>query len=69
MATPIDANYVRARAGLLDVLAALGPLREAAVLVGAQAVYEYTREHTGDSVKSGEPGRTVLRTFRWAIPL
>lgn len=39
---------MRARAGLLDVLAALGPLREAAVLVGAQAVYEYTREHAGD---------------------
>ena len=39
---------MRARAGLLDVLTALGPLREAAVLVGAQAVYEYTREHAGD---------------------
>ena len=48
MATPVDANYVRARAGLLDALAALGPLREAAVLVGAQAVYEYTRDHAGD---------------------
>ena len=44
MATfPIGANYVRARAALLDVLEALGPLRSAAVLVGAQAVYEYTR--------------------------
>ena len=41
-ASPIDANYARARAGLLDVLQALGPLRSAAVLVGAQAVYEYT---------------------------
>ena len=40
----IDPNYVKARAGLLDSLEALGPLREAAVLVGAQAVYEYTRE-------------------------
>lgn len=48
MATPVDANYVRARSGLLDALAALGPLREAAVLVGAQAIYEYTRDHTGD---------------------
>ena len=44
MATPVDANYVRARSGLLDALAALGPLRKAAVLVGAQAVYEYIRE-------------------------
>jgi hypothetical protein len=45
MAThPIDPNYVRARSGLLDALDALGPLRAAAVLVGAQAVYEYTRE-------------------------
>ena len=42
-ARPIDPNYVRARAGLLDALDALGPLRAAAVLVGAQAVYEYTR--------------------------
>ena len=48
MATPVDANYVRARAGLLDALSALGPLREASVLVGAQAVYEYTRNHAGD---------------------
>ena len=44
MATfPIGANYMRARAALLDVLEALGTLRSAAVLVGAQAVYEYTR--------------------------
>ena len=42
--TPVDANYVKARASLLDALAALGPLREAAVLVGAQAVYEYTHK-------------------------
>ena len=48
MATPVDANYVRARSGLLDALAALGPLREAAVLVGAQAIYEYTRDHAWD---------------------
>ena len=48
MATPVDANYVRARSGLLDALAALGPLREAAVLVGAQAIYEYTRDHADD---------------------
>ena len=40
----IDPNYVKARAGLLDALEALGPLCAAAVLVGAQAVYEYTRE-------------------------
>ena len=48
MATPVDANYIRARSGLLDALGALGPLREAAVLVGAQAIYEYTRDHAGD---------------------
>ena len=48
MATPVDANYVRARSGLLDALTALDPLREAAVLVGAQAIYEYTRDHAGD---------------------
>ena len=45
MAAPsVDPNYVKARAGLLDALKALGPLRAAAVLVGAQGVYEYTRE-------------------------
>ena len=48
MATPVDANYVRARSGLLDALEALGPLRGAVVLVGAQAVYEYTRDHADD---------------------
>ena len=48
MATPVDANYVRVRSGLLDALAALGPLREAVALVGAQAVYEYIRDQAGD---------------------
>ena len=48
VATPFDANFVRARSGLLDALEALGPLREAAVLVGAQAIYEYSRAHDGD---------------------
>ena len=48
MATPADPNYVRARSGLLDALTALGPLREATALVGAQAIYEYTRDHAGD---------------------
>ena len=43
-AYPVDPNYVKARAGLLDALEAMGPLRQAAVLVGAQAVYEHTRE-------------------------
>ena len=48
MATPVDENYVRARSGLLDALAALGPLREAVALVGAQAVYEYIRDQAAD---------------------
>lgn len=48
MATPADPNYLRARSGLLDALTTLGPLREAVVLVGAQAIYEYTRDHAGD---------------------
>ena len=48
METVADPNYVRARSGLLDALAALGPLRAAAVLVGAQAVYEYIRDQSGD---------------------
>ena len=44
MATPIDPNYVSARTVLLDALEALDTHRQAAVLVGAQAVYEHTRE-------------------------
>ena len=48
MAAAIDPNYVRARSSLLDALAALGPLRAAVVLVGAQAIYEHTRDHADD---------------------
>lgn len=44
MATPVDPNYVSARAVLLDALEALDTHRQAAVLVGAQGVYEHTRE-------------------------
>ena len=48
MATIVNAKYGRARAGLLDALAGLGALRAAAVLVGAQAVYEYIRDQAGN---------------------
>ena len=48
MATPADGNYVRARSGLLDALEALGPLRDAVVLVGAQAIYEYIRDQADE---------------------
>ena len=44
MATSLDESYVEARTVLLDALEALGTHRRAAVLVGAQAVYEHTRE-------------------------
>ena len=47
MATLVDANYMRAKSGLLDALGALGSLWEAAVLVGAQTIYEYTRDRAG----------------------
>src|SRR2546421_424713 len=40
-----DPLYVRARAGLLDAVEALGLHRESVVLVGAQAIYL----HTGDA--------------------
>ena len=40
-----DIEYVVARTALLDALEALGPHRDAAVLVGAQAIYI----HTGDA--------------------
>lgn len=42
MATFSDESYVKARAGLLDALDALGPLRQAVILVGAQAIYVQT---------------------------
>ncbi len=48
MATPIDENYVNAKAVLLDALEALGPLRQAIILVGAQAVYVHTQERDAD---------------------
>ncbi len=40
-----DELYVRARAALLDAVAALGPHLDAVVLVGAQAIYI----HSGDA--------------------
>ncbi|MGH2583975.1 MAG: GSU2403 family nucleotidyltransferase fold protein [Dehalococcoidia bacterium] len=39
-----DPVYVRARRALLDALQALGPHREAVILVGAQAVYLHVGE-------------------------
>ncbi len=42
---PTDEIYVQARRVLLDGLEALGPHREAVILVGAQAIYL----HTGDA--------------------
>lgn len=48
VANTVDANYIKAREGLLDALAGLGPLRAAAVLVGAQAVYEHVQDQVGD---------------------
>lgn len=37
-----DPQYVVARSVLLDALEALGPQRQAAILVGAQAIYLHT---------------------------
>lgn len=48
MATPYDEEYIIARAGLLDALDALGPLRKAVILVGAQAVYVHTQAVDAD---------------------
>jgi hypothetical protein len=42
MSGVVDPLYVLARAVLLDALEALGPQREAVVLVGAQAIYLHT---------------------------
>lgn len=48
LATPIDERLVAARSGLLDALDALGPLRRAVILVGAQAVYVHTQSGDAD---------------------
>ena len=45
----MDELYVIARRVLLDALEALGPHRDATILVGAQAIYL----HTGDAEASG----------------
>lgn len=37
-----DPQYVAARAVLLDALEALGPQRDAVIVVGAQAIYLHT---------------------------
>ncbi|WP_202918749.1 hypothetical protein [Saccharothrix deserti] len=50
----IPVEYVMARSVLLDALDALGPHRDAAVLVGAQAVYL----HSGDADLSTAPTTT-----------
>ena len=43
MATALDRNYIEARETLLDAVEALGPHRDAVILVGAQAVYVHTK--------------------------
>ena len=48
MADTIDSRHIKARRDLLDALEALEGLREAAVLVGAQAIYEHIRQQAGD---------------------
>ncbi len=42
METSFDQNYIEARETLLDAVEALGPHSDAAILVGAQAVYVHT---------------------------
>ena len=42
METALDPNYIEARETLLDAVEALGPHRDAVILVGAQAVYVHT---------------------------
>lgn len=48
MANTYDEQYIKARAGLLDALGALGPLRRAVILVGAQAVYIHSESVDAD---------------------
>src|SRR5260370_42319186 len=58
----LDPLYVAARSVLLDALGALGPQRDAVILVGAQAIYLYTgaielpiAEHTTDADVTLDP--------------
>jgi hypothetical protein len=60
----VDPLYVAARTVLLDVLGALGPQRDAVILVGAQAIYLHTQaadlavpEHTTDADVVLDPSR------------
>lgn len=48
MEAPVSERYIAARAGLLDALDALGPLRQGVILVGAQAVYAHTQAGDAD---------------------
>jgi hypothetical protein len=59
----LDPLYVAARSVLLDALEALGPQRDAVILVGAQAIYLYTgaielpiAEYTTDADVTLDPG-------------
>ena len=47
METAFDRNYIEARETLLDAVEALGPHSDAAILVGAQAVYVHTASEDG----------------------
>lgn len=48
METSYDQHYIDARETLLDAVEALGPHSDAAILVGAQAVYVHTESSSGN---------------------
>lgn len=61
-------EYIVARRALLDALEALGPQRDAAVLVGAQAIYVHTgdaglavAEYTTDADVALDPSRLARK--------
>jgi hypothetical protein len=72
-----DPLYVRARAGLLDAVEALGLHRESVVLVGAQAIYLHTgdadlavAEYTTDADFTLSPGTSPMHlcsATSWAL--
>jgi hypothetical protein len=61
--TTIAPEYVLARAVLLDALDALGPHRDAVVLVDAQAVYL----HAGEAELATAPMTTMLISHSMSI--
>ena len=61
METVYDRNYINARETLLDAVEALGPHSDAAILVGAQAIYAHTEGEDAGFAVSHSPTTPTSR--------